>query len=57
MKKFRIKYNTTNGDIYFDDVVAPNMIDAIMFFYMELHKSERVFIEKVKEIKNESVPL
>lgn len=57
MKKFRIKYNTTNGDIYVDDVVAPNMIDAIMFFYMELHKSERVFIEKVKEIKDGSVPL
>lgn len=51
MKKFKITYTTTNGDIYFDNVCAPNSIDAMIYFYFVLHKSERTMIEKIEEIK------
>lgn len=53
MKKFKITYTTTNGDILFDTVCAPNSIDAMIYFYFELHKSERAIIEKVEEIKQD----
>lgn len=53
MKKFKITYTTTNGDILYDVVCAPNSIDAMIYFYFKLHKSERTIIEKVEEIKQD----